>query len=81
MQPKHLKFPYTWNERRPEIRDGVFFIPDYYDKHKEWQLPKWEAIFGNTNPVVIEYCTGNGTWIAEKAKDKTEELDRCRVAV
>ncbi|MBP7074412.1 MAG: tRNA (guanine(46)-N(7))-methyltransferase TrmB [Rhabdochlamydiaceae bacterium] len=72
MQPKNLKFPYTWEERRPEIRDEVLFIPDYYDKHKEWQLPSWEEIFGNSNPVVIEYCTGNGTWIAEKAKDKSK---------
>ena len=38
MQPKHLKFPYKWEERRPEIRDGVLFIPDYYDKHKECVL-------------------------------------------
>jgi tRNA (guanine-N7-)-methyltransferase len=72
MQPKHLKFPYTWEARRPEIRDGVLFIPDYYDKHKEWEMPVWETIFGNTNPVFIEYCTGNGAWIAEKAKDKSK---------
>ncbi|MGH2612303.1 MAG: tRNA (guanosine(46)-N7)-methyltransferase TrmB, partial [Rhabdochlamydiaceae bacterium] len=72
MQPKYLKFPYTWEERRPEIRDGVFFIPDYYDQHKKWELPGWEVIFGNTNPVVIEYCSGNGTWIAEKARDKSK---------
>ncbi len=72
MQPKHLKFPYTWKERRPEIRDGVLFIPDYYEKHKEWEFPRWEALFGNTNPVIIEYCSGNGTWIAEKAKDKSK---------
>jgi len=72
MQPKHLKFPYTWEERRPEIYKGVLFIPDYYDKHKEWKFPTWEVLFGNTNPVIIEYCSGNGTWIAEKAKDKSK---------
>lgn len=72
MQPKHLKFPYPWRERRPEIRDGVLYVPDYYEKHHEFSMPNWEAIFGNTNPVIIEYCSGNGTWIAEKAKDKTK---------
>ncbi len=72
MQQKKLKFPYRWEDRRPEISNGVLFIPDYYDKHKEWNFPDWETIFGNTNPVVIEYCTGNGTWIAEKTKDKTK---------
>ncbi len=72
MQPKNLKFPYTWEERHPEIKDGVLFVPDHYDQHQEWALPPWEEIFGNSNPVIIEYCTGNGTWIAEKAKDKSK---------
>jgi tRNA (guanine-N7-)-methyltransferase len=72
MQPKHLKFPYMWEERCPVIHDGVLFIPDYYDKHREWEFPSWEALFGNSNPVVVEYCSGNGTWIAEKARDKTK---------
>lgn len=72
MQPKKLKFPYRWEERRPEISDGVLFIPDYYDKHKEWTFPSWEALFGNKNRVVVEYCSGNGSWIAEKARDKSK---------
>lgn len=71
MKPKDLKFPYPWKERRPEIHQSVLFIPDYYDKHTEWPMPSWETIFGNSNPVVVEYCSGNGTWIAEKAKDKS----------
>jgi tRNA (guanine-N7-)-methyltransferase len=69
MKPKQLKFPFTWEERRPMISDGVLFIPDYYDRHDEYQFPGWEPIFGNKKPVVVEYCSGNGTWIAEKAKD------------
>lgn len=68
---KKLKFPYTWEERRPQIEQGVLFIPDHYDQHTEWTLPAWETIFGNAKPVMIEYCTGNGTWIAEKAQDKS----------
>jgi tRNA (guanine-N7-)-methyltransferase len=69
MKPKDLKFPYRWEERRPELVDKVLFVPDYYDRHREWTFPGWSAIFGNDRPVVIEFCTGNGTWIAEKAKD------------
>lgn len=72
MKPKNLKFPYRWESRRPEIHEGVLFIPDYYDKHREWSFPDWKTIFGNTNPVIIEYCTGNGTWITEKAKDRSK---------
>ena len=52
--------------------DRVFFIPDYYDKHREFVFPEWKTVFGNENPVIIEYCTGNGTWLAEKAKDQTK---------
>jgi tRNA (guanine-N7-)-methyltransferase len=72
MQPKHLKFPYTWENRRPEIRDKVLFIPDHYSRHKEWVFPRWDEVFGNTNPVIIEYCSGNGPWIVEKAQDKSK---------
>jgi len=72
MRPKDLKSPYRWEERRPLLGDRVFFIPDYYDKHREFDFPEWKTVFGNENPVIIEYCTGNGTWIAEKAKDQTK---------
>jgi len=68
MKPKGLKFPYQWEERRPELIDKVLFVPDYYDRHREWSFPGWKAIFGNDHPVLIEYCAGNGTWIAEKAR-------------
>lgn len=32
-------------------------------------FPPWEHpdLFGNQNPVHIEYCSGNGAWIAERA--------------
>lgn len=70
--PVNLKYPYTWEERRPKIYEDVLFIPDHYDKHKEFTFPAWEEIFGNSQPVVIEYCSGNGAWIAEKAKDTTK---------
>ena len=70
MKMERLKFPYRWEERRPEVAQDVLFIPDYYERHQEWEFPTWEKIFGNSNPVVIEYCSGNGTWIADKAQDK-----------
>ncbi|MGR3911912.1 MAG: tRNA (guanine(46)-N(7))-methyltransferase TrmB [Candidatus Rhabdochlamydia sp.] len=66
-----LTYPYTWEERKPCLHEGVLFIPPHYDQHTSWTLPSWEEIFGNQNPVHIEYCTGNGTWLAEKAKDSS----------
>lgn len=35
-----------------------------------FQFPAWEEIFGNKLPVNIEYCSGNGHWIVEKAKEE-----------
>lgn len=69
MKPKHLKFPYRWADRCPLLSDQVLFVPDHYQEHQAWVFPGWEAIFGNDRPVIIEYCAGNGSWIAEKAKD------------
>ena len=69
MNPKNLKYPYTWEQRRPMIMDKILFVPQYYDKHQEWPFPSWESaeIFGREAPVHIEYCTGNGAWIIERA--------------
>ncbi|MGR3973523.1 MAG: tRNA (guanine(46)-N(7))-methyltransferase TrmB [Candidatus Rhabdochlamydia sp.] len=68
--PLHkLTYPFTWEDRRPCLHEGVLFIPRYYDHPTEWIFPSWEEIFNNSHPVHIEYCTGNGTWLAERARD------------
>jgi len=67
MKPKDLHFPHSWEERRPALADGVLFVPDHYDKHRAWPFPAFSTIFGNDNPVKIEYCAGNGAWIIDKA--------------
>lgn len=72
MKPKDLKAPYRWEDRKPLLQDRVFFVPDYYNEHRAFTLPDWKTVFGNDNPVIIEYCSGNGTWLAEKAKDKAK---------
>lgn len=72
MKRQQLKFPYRWEDRRPEIAQGVFFIPGYYFAHREWRLPTWDLIFGNDAPVIVEYGAGNGTWIIDKAADDSK---------
>lgn len=44
-------------------------MPEYYDKHQEWVFPGFAdpQVFGNDHPVLIEYCSGNGDWIVDKA--------------
>lgn len=49
--------------------DKVIFVPDRFDR-EAFQLPGWShpSLFGNDQPLHVEYCSGNGAWIAEKAK-------------
>jgi tRNA (guanine-N7-)-methyltransferase len=69
MKPKNLKSPLNWEKRRPLIHDRVLFVPQYYDQHQEWSFPGWEdpEIFGRSAAIEVEYCSGNGLWIIEKA--------------
>jgi len=69
MKPKNLKFPFTWEERRPLFLDRVLFVPQYYDRHHEWKFPGWDHkdFFGKKGKVYVEYCAGNGAWIVDKA--------------
>jgi len=65
-----LIIPFSFEDRRPVNIDSFFLIPDFYDKHDEWgylDLSK-EEIFPEKKIVNIEYCSGNGQWIIEKAK-------------
>ena len=74
MKPKNLKYPFSWEERKPTIFDRVFFVPEYFHDYQSFSFPNWndKEIFGNDLPVLVEYCSGNGTWIAEKALKNPE---------
>ncbi|MBS0616092.1 MAG: tRNA (guanosine(46)-N7)-methyltransferase TrmB [Verrucomicrobia bacterium] len=67
-----LKYPFPWEERRPALHEGVLFIPDYYFEHHLWSFPGFAEIFGKEAPVHVEYCSGNGAWILEKAKNSPD---------
>lgn len=68
MKPEDLKPPFKWDQRRVLYQDQVLYVPEYYDKLDEFQFPGWEALFNNKNPLMIEYCSGNGAWIENRAK-------------
>jgi tRNA (guanine-N7-)-methyltransferase len=69
MRPKDLKSPFTWETRQPAICDRILYVPKYYNRHHEYCFPKWESpeVFGRVAPIEVEYCSGNGAWIVEKA--------------
>lgn len=74
MRPKNLKFPFRWEERAPLFADGVLYVPRYYFSHEAFADEGFTKALEEFSSVAIEYCSGNGTWIAEKAAEKPETL-------
>ena len=75
MKPQDLKIPFTWKKRKPFLLDGLLYLPKYYDKHhlfKNNPFEKDSKIFLDKKPFYIEYCSGNGQWITEKAMQNPE---------
>lgn len=71
MKPNHLSVPFVWNQRRVLIEDRIFYVPPRCEGPQDFIFPGWNhpTLFGNANPIKIEYCSGNGFWVAEKAKE------------
>jgi|JI9StandDraft_1071089.scaffolds.fasta_scaffold15363_2 tRNA (guanine-N7-)-methyltransferase len=59
MRPKHLL--------EPSLKEGIFVVPKSYREEERASFPSFREIFGNDNPVYIEFCSGNGDWLAENA--------------
>lgn len=69
MKPADLKPPCSKEDQRTVIHDRVWYIPKRSIKF-DFVFPGWSHsdLFGNDSPVIVEYCSGNGAWIAEKAQ-------------
>jgi tRNA (guanine-N7-)-methyltransferase len=65
-----LKSPFRFQDRHVVLSDHVLFVPPHYDRYEEFTFPGWEheSIFGNQLPVTLEFCSGNGEWIAHRAQ-------------
>ncbi len=74
MKPKDLKSPFSWKERRVAIQDRVLFVPEYFSDYVSFSFPGFASpeVFGNNNPVRVEYCSGNGSWILDKAENERD---------
>ena len=66
MKKSDLIIPFKFENRRPIIINRLLFVPRNYDKHSEFKEKKY---FVNSNPIHVEYCSGNGDWIIQKAKE------------
>lgn len=72
MRPGQLIYPFAREQVRSIfVRDRVWFVPCCGVDLATYHFPGWGApeFFGNSQPVHVEYCSGNGAWIAAKAKE------------
>ncbi len=72
MKAKDLKSDYKFGERRPYLEDRVFYVPIFYAHYERFVLPPFVEIFGNYHPILVEYCSGNGDWVAHQAEQHPE---------
>ena len=69
MKSEKLKPPFKWEERRILIEDRVWYVPPLLEDFDSFSFPGWNhpLIFEKDQPIHVEYCSGNGAWIAQKA--------------
>lgn len=72
MKPQDLIPPCSREEKHVCIHERVWYVPIFSSEKIQlnpFVFPGWDHpdFFGNNNPVHVEYCSGNGAWIAEKA--------------
>jgi tRNA (guanine-N7-)-methyltransferase len=74
MKPEHLKSPFSWQDRQITIKDRIFYVPDQLESYESFRFPGWQHpdVFAKDLPIRIEYCSGNGAWIAAKAKEDSQ---------
>jgi tRNA (guanine-N7-)-methyltransferase len=69
MTQEKLSTPFSWEDSITMIEDRVWYVSERIQAQSNFTFPGWDdpLLFGNNQPVCIEYCSGNGAWIAEKA--------------
>lgn len=68
MKPEDLKVPFVWEEPTILINDRVWYVPEKAI-NPSFEFAGWthSDFFGNDKPICLEYCSGNGAWVAAKA--------------
>lgn len=76
MRPSDFKIPSERVDGRHVIKDRIVHLskPKHpltlaEEQKNPFVFPSWEHedLFGNSKPIHIEYCSGNGAWIAARA--------------
>ncbi len=74
MRPEDLQSPFKWKDRHILVQDRVWYVPDQFKDFNSFTFPGWNApqLFTEQKPICLEYCSGNGAWIASKAQEQQE---------
>ncbi len=74
MKPEDLKPPFHKKEQRILVHDRVWYVPEQYACLADFSFPGWNhsLFFENNQPICLEYCSGNGAWIAAKAQSQKD---------
>ncbi len=69
MKPSDHKVPIARTEGKTVIHDHICHFTKSINPTCRFEFPAWDHpdIFGNHNPIKIEFCSGNGQWIAQRA--------------
>lgn len=75
MKPEDIKFPFIRKEKKVLIQERIWHVPEQCEGDGAFTFPGWhsEQIFANNHPIFIEYCSGNGAWIADKAAASAQQ--------
>lgn len=68
-----LKIPGTWETRSPVFIEKLLYVPDYYDKHSSFSDDSYTNFLMAKDTLIVEYCSGNGQWILEKAQNNPNQ--------
>lgn len=69
VRPEDLKSPFK-HLKKTAFQERILYVPPYEHIEEPFTFPGWESasFFNNSLPIKIEYCSGNGAWVAAKAQ-------------
>ena len=73
VRPEQIRPPFPKSSPQVMIHDRVWYMSPLAD-FGAFQFPGWQSdlLFSSPGKICIEYCSGNGTWIAQKAISNPE---------
>lgn len=64
--------PFSWEKRAPALLERCLFVPSHFTEHHSFSID-WDQIFEKKQPIVVEYCSGNGEWVGAMAKNNPHQ--------